>query len=123
MPHVKFVHWAVQMPNSNKLCNSFCVAGANDCLDFNVSLLAACGLLSWPCRMWPGSKELRLAKESVAPWQQSSGGWMPEKTRRLFIGVGRRHPVTMCKVSLRELPMRQVCMLLHQAGEQYSAVE
>ena len=63
--HVKFVHWAVHMPNSDKLRNSFCAAGTNWCLDFSLSLLAA----SWPCRKWLGSKELRLAKESVAPYR------------------------------------------------------
>ena len=93
--HVKFVHWAVRMSNSDKLCNSFRVAGANGCLDFSLSLLAACGSVTCPSRMWPGSKELRLAKESVAPWRRSSAGWMPERTGRLSVGVGRRHPVTM----------------------------
>ena len=49
---------------NNKLCNSFRAAGTNRCLDFSLSMLAACGSVSWPCRIWPGSKELRLAKES-----------------------------------------------------------
>ena len=56
--HVKFVYWATRMPNSDKLCNSFCAAEANGGLDFSLSLLAACSSVSWPCRMWPGSKEL-----------------------------------------------------------------
>ena len=73
--------------------------------------------------MWPGSKELRLAKESVAPWRRSSAGWMSEKTGRLSVGVGRRHPVKMRKESLRTLSMRRVCALCHQAGAQYSSVE
>ena len=42
-------------------------------------------------------KRLRLAKESVAPCRRSSGGWMPERTGRLSVGVGRRHPVTIRK--------------------------
>ena len=99
MSQCKFVLWAARMPNSNKLCNSFGAAGTNGCLDPSLSLLAACGSVSCPCRMWPGSKELRLAKESVAPSRQSSAGWMLERTGRLSVGVGRRHLVTMCKAS------------------------
>ena len=48
---------------------------------------------------------------------------MPERTGRLSVGVGRRHPVTMRKASLRTLSMRRVCALRHQGGAQYSAVE
>ena len=55
------------MPNSDKLCNSFRAAGTKGRLDFSLSLLAARSSVSWQCRMWPGSKELQLAKESVAP--------------------------------------------------------
>ena len=73
--------------------------------------------------MWPGSKELQLANECVAPWRRSSAGWMPERTGRLSAGVGRRHLVTMRKATLRTLLMRRVCALQHQAGAQYSAVE
>ena len=61
-----FVHWAARMPDSDKLCNSPRAAGANGYLDFSLSLPAACGSVSFPCRMWPGPKELQLAKESVA---------------------------------------------------------
>ena len=121
--HVKFAHWSAWMPNSIKLCNSFRAPGTNGCLDFSLSLLAACGSASWPCRMWPGSKELRLAKENGAPWRQSLARWMPERTGRLSVGVGLRPPVTMRKASLRTLPIRRVCALRHQAGAQYSAVE
>ena len=94
-----------------KLCNSFRAAGTNGRLDFSLSLLASCGSVSWPSRMWPGPKKLPLAKESVAFWRRSSAGWMPEKTGKLFVGVERRHPVTMRKASLRTLPMRRVCAL------------
>ena len=38
--HVNFVHWAVRMPNSDKLCNNFRAARTNECLDFSLSLLA-----------------------------------------------------------------------------------
>ena len=100
MSHVKFVHWAARMSNSDKLCKSFHEAEANWCLDFNLSLLAACVLGSWPCRMWPGSKEPRLAKENIAPWGRGSAGWMPERTGSLSVGLGRRHSVTMRRASL-----------------------
>ena len=123
MSHVKFVHWAARMPNSDKLCNIFGAEGANRCLAFSLSLLVACNSVSWPCRMWPRSKELQLTKESVAPWRRSSSGWMRVRTGRLSVGVGRKHPVTMRKASLRTLSMRRVCELRHQAGAQYSAVE
>ena len=72
--HVKFVHLAARMPKPDKLCNNFRTAGTNGCLDCSRSLLEACNPVSWPCRMWPGSKELRLAKESGAPWRRSSAG-------------------------------------------------
>ena len=123
MSHVKFVHWVARMRNSDKLCNSFRAAGTNGRLEFSLYLQAARGSVTCPCKMWPGSKELRLAKESVAPWRRSSAGWMPERTERLSVGVGRRHPVTMRKASLKMLSMRRVCALRHQAGARYSAVE
>ena len=96
------------MPNSDKLCNNFRGAGTNGCLDLGLSLLTACDSVSWPCRMWSGSKELRLAKESVASWRRSSAGWMSERIGRLSVGMGRRHPVRMRKASLRTLSMRRV---------------
>ena len=123
MFHVKFVYWAARMPNSDKLCNNYRLAGKNGYLDFSLFLLAVWDSVSWLCRIWPGSKELRLAKESVAPWRRSSAGWMPERIERFSVGMGRRHPVTMRKASLRTLSMRRVCALRHQAGAQYSAVE
>ena len=64
-----------------------------------------------------------MARESVAPWRRSSVGWMPERTGRQTDGGGRRHPVTMRKVSFNLLSMRRVCALRHQTGAQYSAVE
>ena len=73
--------------------------------------------------MWPGTKELRLAIQSVAPWRGSSVGWMSEKAGRLSVGVERRHRVALRKASLRTLSMRRVCALGHQTGAQYSAVE
>ena len=66
---------------------------------------------------------MQIAKESVASWRQSSAGWMPERTGRLSVEVGRRHPVTVRKASLRTLSMKRVCALRRQAGAQYSAIE
>ena len=123
MSHVKFVHWAARLPNSDKLCNSFRAAGTNGRLDFSLSLLAACGSVICPCRMLPESKELRLGKESVACGRRSSAGWMSKRTGRLSVGVGHKHPVTIRKASLRTMSMRRVCALRHQAGAQNSAVE
>ena len=73
--------------------------------------------------MWSGSRELRLARESVAPWRRSSAGWMPERTGRYTDGVGRRHPVTMRKASFITLSISRMCTLRHQTGAQYSAIE
>ena len=62
MSHVKFVNWVARMPSSDKLCISFRAEETNGCLHFSFSLLAACDSVSWPCRMWPESKELRSTK-------------------------------------------------------------
>jgi len=43
---------------------------------------------------------------------------MPARVGRLSAGVGRRHPVTIRKAS-----MRRIRALRHQTGAQYSAVE
>ena len=118
MSHAKFFHWAVRKPNVDKLCNNIRVAGTIGYLDFSLVLLAACDSVSWSCRMWPGFKQLRLAKESVATWRRSSAGWVPERTGRLSVGVRRRHPVTIRKESLRTLSKRRVCALGYQAGAQ-----
>ena len=80
MSHVKFVHRTERMPSLDKLCNSFRAAGTNRCLNFSLSLLAIYDSVSWPFRISPGSKELQLAKESVAPWRRSSAGWMLDRT-------------------------------------------
>ena len=50
-------------------------------------------------------------------------GILPDKKKKLSIGVGRRHPVTRPKTSLIGLLMRRVWALRHQTGEQYSAAE
>ena len=48
---------------------------------------------------------------------------MPARTGKSYVDVGRKHRVTMSKTSLRMLSMRGVCVLRHQTGAQYSAVE
>ena len=60
MSHVKLVHWAAQMPSSDKLCNSFRAAGTKGCLDFSLSLLAACDSVS------------QLAMQNVARVQRTA---------------------------------------------------
>ena len=42
MSHVKFVHWAARMPDSDKLCNNFCATGTNGSLDFGL-----CWYINW----------------------------------------------------------------------------
>ena len=48
---------------------------------------------------------------------------MPARIGKSSVGVGRKHPATMRKVSLRMLSKRRVCVLRYQTGVQYSAVE
>ena len=59
----------------------------------------------------------------MARLRQSSVGRIPAKTNKLFISVGRRHPVTMQKTSLISLLMNREWALRHQTSEQYSAAE
>jgi len=54
---------------------------------------------------------------------EALGCWMPASVVRLSAGIGRWHPVTVCKGSLIAASMRQVWALRHQTGVQYSAVE
>ena len=70
-----------------------------------------------------GVQGATLGQEECAPKRRSSAGWMPRRIARRFVGVGRRHPVTKHKASLKTLSMRRVCALPHQTGVQYSAVE
>ena len=48
---------------------------------------------------------------------------MPARRGKSSVGVGRKHPVATRKASLRMLSMRRVCVLRHQTGAQYSAVD
>jgi len=69
----------------------------------------------------PGSMA-RHPRDSVAPLPRSLADWMPARIGRLSAGEGRRHPVTMHKVSLMVASIRRV-RALWQTGAQYSAVE
>ena len=70
----------------------------------------------WVQGATPGQGECRSKR-------RSSVDWMPERIGKWSVGVGRRHPVTMCKALFKTLSMRQVCALRHQTGAQYSAVK
>ena len=63
------------------------------------------------------------ARDSVAPLRWSSGGWMPARMRRLSAGVGRRHPLTIRKVSLMAGSIMRIWALRHQTDVQYYAFE
>ena len=82
--------------------------------------------LSMPFIRWDVSRSwsrwlgfwARQAKDSVALFRRSSVGVMPDRTSRLSVGVGRRHPVTRRKASLMGLSMRRVCALRLQTEGQ-----
>ena len=70
-----------------------------------------------------GVRDPWRARDNVAPLQRSSAGWMPATTGRLSAGVGRRHTVTISKVSLmaglistsRTVSLRSVCCFFWKA--------
>ena len=76
-----------------------CAVGTNGCLDLRRRAFAldGRGIVEWS--RCPGSIAQR-ARESVAPLQRISAGWMPARIGRLSAGAGRRHPVTIRKASL-----------------------
>ena len=121
--HLCFVLCFTRMSSLDRLPNSFHVAGTNGRLDLSPSRCASCYPTNCPCSPWFGSWIAQFAKESVALNRQSSAGWMPARTGKSSVGVGRKHLVTMRKALLRMLSMRRICELRHQTGAQYSAVE
>ena len=112
------------MSSSDKLPNSFHATGTNRRLGRGLPRCASSCPTNCTCNTRLGSWIVaQFIKESVAPNRQSSAGWMPARTGKTSVGVVCKHPVTMYKASLRMLSMRRVCILRHQAGAQYSAVE
>ena len=104
------------MPSLDKLSNSFHAAGTNGYLDLSLSRCASCCPTNCQYSTWSGSWISRFPKESADPNRRSSAGWMPARTGKSSVGVGRQHPVTMRKASLRMLSMRRACVLRHQSG-------
>jgi len=91
-------------------------------LDLRRRAFAVNGWLSTQWSKCPNSMAWR-ARDSVAPLQRSSAGWMTARIGRLSTSVGRRHPVTIRKALLMAGLMRWVWALWHQTEAQYSAVE
>jgi len=114
-----FHQWSVQstallLLSSDELM-SCCGAGTNGCLDLRCRAFPLDGQVSAEWSRCPGSMA-RWARDSVAPFRQSSTGWMPARIGRLSAGVGRKHPVTVCKVLFMAGSMRQVQALRHHTG-------
>jgi len=114
-------HCAARVLLSEKLM-SYCAAGTNGCLDLRRRASALGGRVSDESSRCPGFMA-RRAGDSVSPLRRSSAGWTPVMIGRLSAVVGRRHPVTIRKVSLMVGSIRRVWSLQHQTGAQYSAVE
>ena len=111
------------MSSLDKPSNTFHAADTNECFDLSLPWCAFCCPTNCPCSTWSGSWIARFAKESTAPNRWSSAGRMPARTGKSTVSVARKHPVTMRKALLRMLSIRRVCVLRHQTGAQYSAVE
>jgi len=124
--HSMFYWWSTQCAARMLLLSEelmgCCVAGTNGCLDLRCRGFALNRQVSIEWSKCPGSTA-RCAKDSVAPMRQSSAGWMPARIGRLSAGVGCRHPVIICKVSLMAESIWQVWALWHQTRVQYSAGE
>jgi len=101
--------------SSEKLM-SCCAAGTNGCLDLRHYAAAPDERVSAEWSRCPGSMAQR-PRDSESPQQRSSAGWMPARIGRLSAGVGRRHPVTIRKVSLMVGSIGRVLALRHQTGE------
>ena len=99
-------------------CLMNCAAGTNGCLNLRCHTSALDVRVSAEWSSCPGSMAW-CARDSVAPLQRSSAGWMRARAGRLSAGEGRRHPVTIRKAGL----IRWVWALRHQTEAHYSAVE
>ena len=92
------------MPSPARLFKRFHTASTNGHLDLS---------LPWQVSKDPLKKtiqgqgpEIYGKPRSVTPSWQSSAGWMPKSMGKQSIGVGCKHPVTMCKASFKTLSMR-----------------
>jgi len=119
--HWSSAHCVVLLLLSDELMRC-CAAGTNGCLGLRRRASALDGQVSAEWSRCPGYMAW-CPRDSVAPLRQSSAGWMPAIVGRLSAGVGRRHPVTVCKASLMARSIKQVWALRHQTGVQYSTVE
>jgi len=98
-----------------------CTVGADGSLDLRRRASALYGQVSGQWSRCPGSMARRV-RDNVVPLRRSSAGWMPARSGRLFAGVERRRPDTICKASLMAGSKTRVWALRHQTGAQYSAV-
>jgi len=87
------------------------------CLDLRRPPFPLDGQMSaeWITTTCPGSMA-RRARDSVAPLRGSSASWVPARIGKLSARVGRKHPVTIHKTSLKAGSMRRVWSLRHQTG-------
>ena len=110
-PHSAFYWGSAQCASGILLLSdrvmSCCAAGRNGCLDLRHRAFALGGQVSAERSRCPGSMA-RHARDSVAPLRRSSSGWMLARIGRVYVGVGRRHPVTIHKASLMAGPMKRV---------------
>ena len=97
--HWRSTHCAVRILLLSEKLMSCCAASTNGCLHLRRHATALDGRVRAEWNRCPGSMA-RHPRDSVAPLRRSSAGWMPAKIGRLSAGVGRRHPVTIRKVSL-----------------------
>ena len=97
------------MSSLDKLPNSFHAATTNGRLDLSLPRCASCCPTNCPCSTWSGLWMARFVKESVAPYRRGLAGWMPARTGKSSVGVGRKHPVTIVQ-SIIENAVNEVCM-------------
>jgi len=82
---------------SDKLM-SCCAVCTNGCLDLRRRGSALDGQMSAEWNRCPGSMA-RRARDSLAPLPRSLGGWIPAMMGSVSADVGRRHPVTILKLT------------------------
>ena len=75
-----------------------CAADIGGCLDLSRRWVPVKERVSLGWRRCQGSKA-RRERARVVTSRRSLADWMPAKTVKLSVRVGRRHPVTMFKAS------------------------